>query len=91
LLQNGRERIVYGVPLVRNLLEYSLGIDSSPAYLFDIDQLDADRALADWWYRRWGKMRAANSAVLDAIRAHTTLVRPVRHGARVVLPSEKEL
>ena len=30
LLKHGRERILYGVPLVENLLEFSLGIDARP-------------------------------------------------------------
>ncbi|MDR2379900.1 MAG: DUF4338 domain-containing protein [Bifidobacteriaceae bacterium] len=85
LLRHGRERIVYGVPLVENLLDYCLGIDQSPKYMFEIDLPDAERSLASWWLGRWGNMRAAKGEVLDVIRSHT-LVRPVSHGARVVLP-----
>jgi len=85
LLRHGRERIVYGVPLVSNLLDYSLGIDSDPDYLFDIEQADSEERIADWWFQRWASMRASRPEILDAIRANT-LIRPVRHGARVVLP-----
>src|SRR5207244_4710125 len=34
LLQHRRQRIVYGVSLVANLLPYLLGLDERPRYLF---------------------------------------------------------
>jgi hypothetical protein len=84
LLRHGRERIVYGVPLARNLLDYCLGIDPDPDYLFNIEQSDSERIIGQWWFERWGVMRAKKAEVLGAIRANT-LTRPVRHGARVAL------
>ena len=87
LLRHGRERIVYGVRLVENLRDYSLGIDPDPEYLLDPMQTD-EAAVAAWWFERWGQRRAKQPAVLDAMRTHR-LVRPMRHGARVPLPPDE--
>jgi Domain of unknown function (DUF4338) len=85
LLKHGRERILYGVPLVENVRDYSLGISAKPDYLLDPDLADGDARISAWWFERWGKRRAAQSSVLQSMRTHR-LVRPVRHGARVPLP-----
>lgn len=90
LLKHGRERIVYGVPLVHNLRDYSLGIDSEPDYLLDPTLEEADSQVSDWWLERWCQRRAAQPAVLESVRSHQ-LVRPVHHGARVTLPPDDEL
>jgi len=85
LLKHGRERIVYGVPLVRNLTDYSLGVDASPDYLLDTEVQDSDQRIANWWLGRWGANRAAQQPVRDAMQSHR-LTRPITHGARVRLP-----
>jgi Domain of unknown function (DUF4338) len=85
LLKHGRERIVYGVPLVRNLRDYSLGIDSKPDYLLDPHHSDSDTHVAEWWFERWCRRRAEQEHVIASMRSHRT-VRPIRHGARVPLP-----
>lgn len=90
LLQHGRERILYGVPLVENLRDFSLGIDPHPDYLLDPEPHDDGEAVAAWWFERWGKRRAAQEEVRTAMRMHT-LVRPIRHGARVSLPPDDEV
>ncbi|WP_433435406.1 Druantia anti-phage system protein DruA [Nonomuraea sp. CA-141351] len=90
LLRHGRERILYGVPLVENLRDYSLGIDREPKYLLNPELSDADTKVADWWLERWCQRRATSQNVLESMRSHR-LVRPVRHGARVPLPIEDEL
>ena len=87
LLKHGRERILYGVPLVKNIREYSLGIDREPDYLLDPTPHDQGQSVAAWWMERWGRPRAARADVQEAIRTHT-LVRPIQHGARVPSPSE---
>jgi len=87
LLQHGRERILYGVPLVENLRDFSLGLDPEPQYLLDPDLTNADESIAAWWLDRWAMNRAAQPAVQESMRANR-LVRPVRHGARVQLPRE---
>lgn len=90
LLKHGRERILYGVPLVENVRDYALGIDATPDYLLDPEPLDAGESVATWWLERWGLKRAAQDAVRTAMREHR-LVRPIRHGARVRLPADDEV
>lgn len=89
LLKHGRERIIYGVPLVDNLRDYSLGIDSKPNYLLKPTLEEADSKIANWWLERWCQRRAVQPAVLDSMRSHQ-LIRPVHHGARVPLPPNDE-
>ena len=84
LLRHGRSRIVYGVSLARNVREYLLGIDPEPDYLFSKRGSDATAAVTDWWRERWLTRRIESDKVLQDVAAHT-LVRPVRHGARVPL------
>lgn len=90
LLKHGRERILYGVPLVENLRDYSLGIDTEPDYLLDPEPVDSGTLVAAWWTERWAANRAAQEHVVAAMREHR-LVRPVRHGARVPLPDDEEI
>lgn len=85
LLQHGRQRIVYGASLVRNLLPYLLGIDARPDYIFPQKTGDDVVAISEWWLHRWLSRRIGSPAVLDAVGGHQ-LDRPVRHGARVILP-----
>lgn len=87
LLKHGRERIVYGVKLVDNLRDYSLGIDRDPEYLLNPEQTD-EAPIGDWWFERWGKRRSEQPEVLENMRRHR-LVRPVSHGARVPLPANE--
>ena len=90
LLKHGRERILYGVPLVRNLRDYSLGIDAEPDYLLDLDMEDADTSVSRWWFERWCWPRAQQAQVVEAMRAQRT-TRPIRHGARVPLPPDDDV
>ena len=89
-MKHGRERILYGVPLVENLRDYSLGIDTEPDYLLDPEPVDSGTLVAAWWTERWAANRAAQEHVVAAMREHR-LVRPVRHGARVPLPDDEEI
>lgn len=89
LLKHGRERILYGIPLVANVRDYSLGVDEEPTYLLDPEPADNGEAVARWWFARWARRRAAQVHVQESMRANR-LVRPVRHGARVPIPSEDE-
>ena len=87
LLQHGRERIVYGVPLARNLRRFLIGLDEEPDYLVELDEPQKTcRAIVDWWRERWLTMRIKNDKILERLDEHI-LVHPIRHGARVVLPS----
>jgi len=86
LLQHGRRRIVYGVQLIRNLREYLLGMEDEPDYLYDLsDPKRGTAAIVNWWIERWLSKRIARDEILARLDEHV-LVRPVRHGARVVLP-----
>lgn len=85
LLKHGRERILYGVPLVGNVRDYSLGIDTEPDYLLAPEPEDGGTSVAQWWLERWALKRAAQEHVVTAMKEHR-LVRPIRHGARVPLP-----
>lgn len=87
LLKHGRERILYGVPLVENLRDFALGIDEKPRYLLNPKPCDTVETVAQWWFERWGRRRAAQERVRETMRQHR-LVRPVRHGARVPLPRD---
>lgn len=89
LLKHGRERILYGVPLVNNMRDYSMGIDSTPAYLVDLSLPDGDARISAWWMDRWARRRAAQPHVQEAMESHR-LVRPVTHGARVALPPDED-
>jgi hypothetical protein len=86
LLQHRRQRIVYGVSLVSNLLPYLLEIDARPRYLFRRSLRHDVRRIALWWNERWLSKRVESDDVLGRV-AMNTLTRPVMHGARVVLPS----
>ncbi len=89
LLKHGRERILYGVPLVSNLRDYSLGIDSTPDYLMDVTLSDGDARISEWWLDRWALRRAAQPHVQEAMQGHR-LTRPITHGARVPLPPDED-
>ncbi|WP_326561224.1 Druantia anti-phage system protein DruA [Micromonospora sp. NBC_01796] len=87
LLQHGRQRIIYGISLVDNLLPYLLGVDLEPSYNFrrrpgagDVD------AVSEWWMHRWCYPRSKSPAVLEAVAVHRSN-RPASHGARVTLPT----
>ena len=87
LLRHGRRRIVYGVTLVHNMREVLLGMDDSPDYLFSRWGAEATAGVCDWWHERWLSRRIEQAHVLKEVASHT-LIRPVRHGARVQLPPE---
>ncbi len=82
LLRHGRQRIVYGVSLVSNLLPYLLGAETEPSYLFRRNVKDDVAKIADWWLQRWLAPRVRSAEVLDAVAVHRS-GRPSRHGARV--------
>lgn len=94
LLQHGRERIVYGVPLARNLREYLLGMDASPDYIFSVDEPKAGTAaISTWWMDRWLSPRIESDEVLAQVERHATVRdgRYLLHGACVRPPPVEEL
>ena len=86
LLQHGRQRIIYGISLVENLLPYLLRVDAEPSYKFRRRGIGDVDAISEWWIYRWCYPRSKSPAVLEAVTAHR-LTRPVSHGARVTLPA----
>ena len=78
---------VYGVPVVRNLREFLLGMDDEPDYLFELENPShSTNKIGRWWTERWLRKRIESDDVLARVEQHT-FVRPIRHGARVVLPN----
>ena len=94
LLQHGRARIVYGIPLARNLREYLLGMDGEPDYIFTQDNPRAgSEAISAWWVERWLSRRIESDDVLGEVARHT-LVRDGRypmHGACVRPPATDDV
>ena len=88
ILRHGQAKCVYGVHLLRNTRDYLLRLNAKPDYLFeDTESLHSPR-IAQYWFERWVRPRLGGHELLDRVRAHSTS-RPVRHGARVVLPEEQ--
>jgi hypothetical protein len=88
MLQHGIEKVVYGVALVSNGWRYLLRFDEEPQYLFSLSDAPAASArIAQYWFDRWAAERMKRSDIADKLARHT-LARPIRHGARVVLPSD---
>lgn len=86
LLHHGQQKTMYGVKLAENAKEFLLGLEPQPRYLFDID--DAARstsAIAQQWATRWLLPRLARPESVENLKVHT-LVFPITHGARVLLP-----
>jgi hypothetical protein len=90
-LRHGRKRILYGINLVRNTRDFLLGLDEKADYLIPKKVWpEATRLIGAWWRKRWLTRRIQSDDVLADV-AHHTLVHPIVHGARVVLPTEEEL
>lgn len=90
LLRHHRRRIVYAISLVGNLKRYLLGMEDRPKYLLPMSEGRATtQKIASWWRERWLKNRILSDNVLSDVERHT-LVRPVTHGARVILPQIDE-
>jgi len=90
LLHHHRQRVVYAVSLVRNLRDHLLGVERQPNYLVPVEHGPAATAcIAAWWRERWLRNRIGSDDVLAEVARHT-LVRPIRHGGRVEVPSLAE-
>ena len=88
MLQHGIEKVVYGVTVVSNCARYLLRLDDAPQYLFSLDEAQASTTrIAQHWFERWASSRMGRSETDQKLMMHT-LIRPIRHGARVVLPSD---
>ena len=86
-LRHGSPRLVYAVTLVKNLRDYLLGIDQRPRYIVPQTQVaKTTQKIVNWWLDRWVSKRVVRDDVLQRMQEHT-LVHPIRHGARVRLPT----
>jgi len=99
LLQHGAARLVYAVQLAENAREYLVGRAkrlvykagalASPSPPAPLPQgARGGNTIAEWWIERWVAGRIAREEVLARIDRQT-LVHPIRHAARVVLPEEE--
>jgi hypothetical protein len=95
LLQHGSPRIIYGVPLIRNLPGVLLGIDSDPKYAIDSARVEAEEDIARYWTTRWLASRLDHLPALDALAKSTPLTervsrlipdRPAESSAQAQLP-----
>lgn len=86
LLQHGRQRIIYSVSLVTNLLPYLIGLDAEPAYRFRSNVAGDTAKVVAWWAERWLDRRLGSDEALTRIESHRALDGSGSHGARVVLP-----
>ena len=91
LLKHGSHRLVYGVPLASNFREILLGLDDRPTYLIPAkgSPTESTRLIAEYWMRRWLSRRIENAGLLSEVE-QDTLVFPIEHRARVILPEEVE-
>jgi hypothetical protein len=93
LMQHGRQRIVYGIPLARNLREYLLGMDESPDFVYSLDAPKASTAaISAMWMERWLAHRIESNEVLEEVERHTTVRdgKYLLHGACVRPPPVDE-
>jgi hypothetical protein len=90
LLHHGSPRIVYGLPLATNFRDVLLGRQARPTYILPISEpAETTKRIADYWTRRWLSMRIDNAEALAEVE-QDTLILPVTHRARVVLPEPSE-
>lgn len=90
LLYHGDRRIIYGVPLAANFREYLLGFEKEVKGIFPDEPVEQSTGrIIDFWIRRWLAGRIASDDVIEEVSRHN-LLHPIRHGARVFLPSLPE-
>lgn len=86
VLTHGSARAMYGIKLASNAQEVLLGKQKRPKYILaGTDPKAVSDAIVNYWLNRWVVRRVQRPDVLERISRHT-LVSPIQHGARVVLP-----
>jgi hypothetical protein len=84
LLQHGNPRLVFVVPLASNFREVLIGLEKRARSI--VPKTDtANKAVVDFWRKRWLSRRILVPEVLERVQLQT-LVYPIRHRARVALP-----
>jgi hypothetical protein len=83
LLRHHRPRVIYAVPLIRNLCDYLIGLAKQPDYLIPPNGgPSGTAAISGWWRERWLRKRIMSDDVLNEVAKHTPVL-PNTHGARV--------
>lgn len=90
LLKHGNQRIVYAVVLASNIRRILLGFDHSANYFLGLENAkEMTERIAGFWTHRWLSRRIENDRVLEEVAQHR-LTYPIRHGARVPMPTREE-
>jgi hypothetical protein len=90
LLRHGDSRLVYGVALAANFRDVLLGLAKRRVSLLPHAAPGViSKRIAQYWTRRWLARRIERPDVVDAVARHT-MIHPIKHGARVVLPESAE-
>jgi hypothetical protein len=90
VLRHGDSRLVYGVALATNFRDVLLGVAKRRVPLIPGAQWAVGSTrLVQYWRRRWLTGRIDRPGIIEQVASHT-LVRPIRHGARVVLPEHDD-
>jgi hypothetical protein len=77
LLQHGAPRIIYGVPLAKNVKRLLLGIEATPDYAIDPSSEQGEANIADFWIRRWLSSRLDHAPAIRAVACSTPLTERV--------------
>lgn len=77
LLQHGAPRIIYGVPLAKNVKRLLLGIDATPDYAIDPSSEQGEANIADFWIDRWLSSRLDHAPAIKAVACSTPLTERV--------------
>ncbi len=90
ILKHGSKRVIYGVSLARNFQDILLGLADRPRYIVpQTKERFRTELLADYWRQRWLLRRLEKPGILEEVAKHT-VVYPIRHGAQVQLPRERD-
>lgn len=90
-LKHAMAKPIFRVDLISNLQAYLLGMAKTPKYLMPRQSpKKATEAIAEWWMERWAAKRLTRPEAWDQLAEHT-LVHPISHGARVLLPDDRQL
>ena len=87
LMRHSRHRAIYMIALTKNYSQYLLGFENEPEYIIPLeDESIGTQKIIKWWLERWAVKRCSNDGVIAEIESHD-LTYPIRHGARVKLPT----
>jgi energy-coupling factor transporter ATP-binding protein EcfA2 len=73
LLRHTRTRLIYGIDLATNVPRYLLGLDPSPAPIFQEPPEEASEQIAEYWRTRWLASRLDHAPALEALASTTPL------------------